>query len=79
MTISILPDNQPPVVNPGTNQTIVLPAISTNVFSTLYQSAIPSDIPNPNGIDYFGESNCVIAYQSILPPTVPEASHSILN
>jgi RHS repeat-associated protein len=61
LNILILPTNQPPLVNPGTNQTIVLPAVSTNIFGTLYQTLLPNNIPSPTGIDYFGESNCVVA------------------
>lgn len=61
VTIIILPTNQPPAVFPGTYQTIVLPAItSLDPFPIVGTNAGIAVLPNPDSVDYFEPSNCLV-------------------
>jgi RHS repeat-associated protein len=68
-TIVMLAENQPPTVNPGTNQTFILPALSTNLIPSLnIATLIPFQSDVAGGIDYFPASNCVIeSFEQQLP------------
>ena len=61
IVFTVLPANHPPVVWPGTNQTVVLPALNTNVFQSVNVVQISGEVPYSIGVDYYARSNCVIA------------------
>ena len=60
-TMTILPANQPPHVNAGTNQTLILPAIPSGIPVPTIQLSPITNITGTIGLDYFPPSNCLVA------------------
>ena len=60
-TMTVLPANQPPYVNAGTNQTLILPAIPSGVPVQTIQLNQITNIAGMIGLDYFPASNSLVA------------------
>ena len=61
VTITMLPANQLPQVNPGADQVLILPAVNTNTPVPVVQvTQIANTQQVAGGMDYFAPSNCVI-------------------
>jgi RHS repeat-associated protein len=61
VTVVVLTNNLPPVVNAGTNQTVILPALAnTNPLPYILVSMIMTNAaPYAFGVDYHAPSNCL--------------------